>query len=328
MKNIRKDIAENTFKRVYLLCGTENYLINQCRDMIKNAVLGSDGSEMNYSYYDGNKGFDIKDLNDSVTAFPFFADHRLVIVENSGLFGASGAEFADTVESMPDTTVLIIIEQNADKRTRLYKSIQKIGYICELKTPDSNETASILGSRFNESGKRISTSTLMYFIDYVGGDLFNLVNEADKLSDYTGERATITEDDVNAVCTMQIERKIYDIIDNLVLHNQKRAMQIYFDLIALKESPLGILRLLMSQYNTLLLVRDGMDAGKSDAQIASDGRLAPWQVQRNRAKLRNFDRRRILSALVQCINTEESIKTGNIAENAGIEILLANLSTL
>ena len=328
MKNIKNDIAARSFKRVYLLWGTENYLINKCRDMLKEAVLGSESSDMNYSYYDGNKGFDSKDLIESVTAFPFFADYRLVIVENSGLFGASGAEFADTVEAIPDTTVLIIIEQNADKRTRLYKSIQKAGYICEFKTPDANEAASILGRHFNERGKRISTSALAYFIDYVGGDLFNLVNEADKLSDYTGSRDTITEADINEICTMQIERKIYEIIDNLIMHNQKRAMQIYFDLIALKESPLGILRLLMSQYNTLLLVRDGMDSGKSDAQIASDGKLAPWQVQKNRSKLRNFDRRRILSALVQCINTEEAIKIGNIAENTGIEILLANLSSL
>ena len=328
MKNIKSDITNCTFKRIYLLYGSENYLINKCRDMIKTAVLGPDSSDMNYSYYDGNKGFDIKDLTESATAFPFFADYRLVVVEDSGLFGASGAEFADTVETLPDTTVMIMIEQTADKRTRLYKSIQKAGYICEFKAPDALEAAGILGRHFNECGKKISSSALAFFVDYVGGDLLNLINEADKLSDYTGSRDTITEADIKAICTMQIENRIFEIIDNLISHNKKRAMQIYFDLIALKESPLGILRRLMSQYNTLLLIRDGIDAGKSDAQIASDGKLAPWQVKKNRPKLRDFDRRHILYALVQCANTEEAIKTGNIAENTGTEILLANLSSL
>ena len=333
MNNIRKDIESHSFKRVYLLCGTETYLINKCRDMLKNAVLGITGggsgdSDMNYSHYDGNKGFDLKEMIESLNSFPFFADYRLVIAEDTGLFGASGAELADIVENIPATTVLVMIEESPDKRTKLYKAIQKIGYICEFSTPDASEAASILGRHFAGLNKRISSTALAYFIDYVGGDLLNLVNEADKLSDYTGDRDVITEADINAICTMQVERKIFELVDNLIGHNKKEAMKIYFDLIALKESPLGILRFLMSQYNQLLQIRSGIDSGSPDAKIASECKLSPWLVKRSRGRLRNFTRKQILTALVGCVNTEEAIKTGNIAENAGVEILLYSLASL
>ena len=330
MKNIRKDIADRAFKRVYLLCGTETYLVNQCRDMLRTAVLGADNADsgMNYSYYDGNTGFDVREMIETLNSFPFFADYRLVVVEDSGLFGSSGAEFAETVEQLPDTTVLVMTEQSPDKRTKLYKAIQKNGYICEFNPPDANEASAILKERFAAAGKRLSAVDLAYFVDYVGGDLFNMINEADKLIDYAGTRDTITEADINEICTMQIERKIFEITDNLVNHNKKEAMRIYYDLIALKESPLGILRFLMSQYNQMLLVRDAIDAGSADAQIAAECKLAPWLVKRLRSRMRNFSRRQILASLVQCINTEEAIKTGNIAENTGIEILLAILSAM
>ena len=348
MKNIESDIADRSFKRVYLLSGNETYLINQCRDRLKQAVLGEtgndnpmggfgamsglggdqSGSNMNFAQYDGNKGFDIKDLTESLMSFPFFADYRLVLAENSGLFGSAYADFADTVEQIPDTTVFVLIEEAPDKRTRLYKAIQKAGYVCEINTPDPANLARIVGKHFSELGKKISTGTLEYFIEYVGGDLLKLINEADKLSDYTGDRGSITEDDVRAICTMQIDNKIYEIIDNLINHNTARAMKIYFDLISLKESPLGILRLLMSQYNTLLLVREGMDERLPDDAIASSARLSSWVVRKNRAKLRDFTKRNILSSLVLCLNTEEDIKSGNIAESTGMEILLANLSSL
>ncbi|MCR5321811.1 MAG: DNA polymerase III subunit delta [Lachnospiraceae bacterium] len=331
MNIIKKDIEAHSFKRVYLLCGSDIYLIHRCRDMIKKAVLGdidADDSNMNFSYYDGNKGFDIKEMIENLNSFPFFSDHRLVIAEETGLFGASGAEFADMIEQIPDTTVLVIIDESPDKRTKLYKAIQKTGYVCEFTTPDAAEAAAIIGKHLSCLNKRISSSALAYFVDYVGGDLLNLVNEADKLADYTGTRDTITEADINAICTMQVERKIFEIVDNLIGHNKKAAMKIYFDLIALKESPLGILRFLMSQYNQLLQIRSGIDAGLPDARIASDCKLAPWLVKRSRSKLRNFTRRQILAALVQCVNTEESIKIGNIAESTGIEILLYGLADL
>ena len=298
--------------------------------MLKTAVLGPENTDpgMNFSYYDGNSGYDVKEMIETLTSFPFFADYRLVIVEDSGLFGSAGAEFAETVEQLPETTVLVMTEQAPDKRTKLYKAIQKAGHVCEFNTPDANEASAILRERFTAAGKKISSAALAYFVDYVGGDLFNMTNEADKLIDFTGTRDTITEADINEICSMQIERKIFEITDNLINHNKKEAMRIYYDLIALKESPLGILRFLMSQYNQLLLVRDAIDAGSPDARIASECKLAPWLVKRLRSRLRNFTRRQILASLVQCLNTEESIKTGNIAENTGVEILLAILSAM
>ena len=327
MQNIDKDISERSFKRVYLLYGSETYLLNTYRDKLKAAVMGDGGSDMNYACYNGNNGIDERELAESLMQFPFLSEYRLVVVEESGLFGKDN-DFPDIIAQIPDSTVLIITEKDADKRTRLYKAIQKNGYACEFTTPKPEELENIIGRMFREAGKKVSSHTVSYFVEYVGGDLFHLTTEADKLMDYTGSSAEITQKDIEAICTMQIERRIFDMVDNLIAHNRAAAMKIYFDLIALKEAPLGILRFLMSQYNSLLMVRDGMDRKLSEAESASETKQAPWLVKRNRAKLKNFTRNQILKSLVLMTNAEEQIKTGNLDENAGIEILLANLSVI
>ncbi|MCR5686281.1 MAG: DNA polymerase III subunit delta [Lachnospiraceae bacterium] len=327
MKNIDKDIKDRNFKRVYLLYGSESYLIIEYRNKLKAAVTGNSPDNMNYAVYNGSNGIDERELYDSLMSFPFLAEYRLVVVEESGMFGKDN-DLAEIISQIPDSTVLIMVEKEADKRTKLYKAVQKYGYACEFSTPKPEELETILGNVFKEAGKKLSSHTLSFFVEYVGGDLFHLRTEADKLIDYTCGRAEITQKDIEAICTMQIEKKIFDMVDNLIAHNRSGAMKMYFDLIAMKEAPLGILRFLMSQYNSLLLIRDGMDRNLSDAQIASESKQAPWQVKRNKQRIRDYTRNRLLKCLVLMTNTEEQIKTGNLDEKAGIEILLANLSAI
>ena len=73
----------NDIAQVYLYFGEENYKKRIYKDKLKNAVVG--GNEINYAYFEGT-GIDFGAVYDSVVTMPFFADKRLVIVENSGVF--------------------------------------------------------------------------------------------------------------------------------------------------------------------------------------------------------------------------------------------------
>ena len=51
MRNITADIKSGSFKPVYLLYGSEDYLKKWLRDRLKKAIV-PDGDTMNYSYFD------------------------------------------------------------------------------------------------------------------------------------------------------------------------------------------------------------------------------------------------------------------------------------
>ena len=99
LKNIQEDIKSGKFKQVYLLYGEEAYLKQQYkRNLVK--ALNPDDDTMNFARYEG-KGIDIRELISLFDTMPFFADHRLILLENTGFFKSASQELADYIPSLP-----------------------------------------------------------------------------------------------------------------------------------------------------------------------------------------------------------------------------------
>ena len=96
MKTLNEDIKTGNFKPVYLLYGEEAYLKKQYRDRITKAIF-PDGDTVNYAYYEG-KGINPGELIDLAETMPFFADRRLIVIENSGFFKNASPELADYIK--------------------------------------------------------------------------------------------------------------------------------------------------------------------------------------------------------------------------------------
>ena len=120
MKQIEKDIKENTFHSVYLLYGEEDYLVKLYRNKLKKAVLDSE-DEMNYAYF-GGKDIDFSEVRDMGSTLPFFAEHRMIMMEETSLLKSSN-DFADILEGFPESTVVVFVEKEVDKRNKLYNII-------------------------------------------------------------------------------------------------------------------------------------------------------------------------------------------------------------
>ena len=84
MKSIDEDIITGAFKQVYLFYGAEAYLKKQYKDKLKKALCGSD-DQMNFTAYEG-KNINPKEVIDLAETLPFFADRRVILIENSGFF--------------------------------------------------------------------------------------------------------------------------------------------------------------------------------------------------------------------------------------------------
>ena len=95
MKNLNEDLKTGKLKQAYLLYGEENYLKRQYKERITKALLGEDDT-MNYAYYEG-KGINLKEVIDLAETLPFFAERRLIVFENTGLFKSAGADLADYI---------------------------------------------------------------------------------------------------------------------------------------------------------------------------------------------------------------------------------------
>ena len=84
MKSLQEDIKNQDFKKVYLLCGEEDYLKKQYKEKLKNALV-PDGDTMIFSIFEGKKTETgaVIDLGETM---PFFAERRVIFLEDTGFF--------------------------------------------------------------------------------------------------------------------------------------------------------------------------------------------------------------------------------------------------
>lgn len=323
MKNIKEHIKQNQFKPVYLLYGNENYLKKLYKDKLKTAIL-SESDDMNFSYFEG-KGIDIPKVIAAAETMPFFSERRLIIIENSGLF-KSQSDLADYMKAIPATTHMVFVETEIDKRNRLYKAVKEVGTISEMNSLDETNLKLWITSMLDRDKKKITADTILYLLSKTGTDMENIQNEIEKLICYAIDREIITVEDVDAVCTTQITSKIFVMMDAIGSRNQEKALDLYYDLLALKEKPMTILYLISRQFNILIQVKDLIALGYNNTVISQKTGLLPFTISKYVSQAKNFTIEMLEDALANCVDIEEQIKTGRMIDKIGVEILIVKYS--
>ncbi|MEG0963354.1 MAG: DNA polymerase III subunit delta, partial [Lachnospiraceae bacterium] len=130
MKSLNEDLKTGEFKQVYLLYGEEVYLKKQYKEKLVHGMT-AENDTMNYAYYEG-KNTNPKEIIDLAETMPFFADRRLIVMENTGFLKNATPELADYLKTMPETTYMLFVEEELDKRGRLFKAIKDCGRAVEL----------------------------------------------------------------------------------------------------------------------------------------------------------------------------------------------------
>lgn len=324
MQGLLQDIKNKEFKPVYLLFGQEAYLRKQYRDRLRDALNGADDT-MNTHYYEG-KDISVGEVIDLAETLPFLAEYRVIILENSGLFKKGGEKLAEYLSEQSETTVLILVETEVDKRSKLYKAIQSKGRAAEFKEQDENTLQRWILGILKKEGKTISRNGLQYFLNKTGTDMEHIRMELEKLICFTLGREEITEADIEAVCIKRVQNQIFEMINALADKNQKKALELYYDLLTLREPPMRILALIGRQFNLLLQVRELKQKGYASRQISEKTGLHGFVVGKYEKQAGRFKVTELKSALEACVTADEMVKTGKMTDTMSVELLIVQYS--
>lgn len=325
MKSLNEDLKTGNFKRVYLLFGEENYLKKQYKDRLTKALI-SEGDTMNYAYYEG-KGIDVKEIIDLSETMPFFSERRLIVIENSGFFKNATAELAEYMKEIPETTYFIFVETELDKRGKMFKAVKDKGRIVELARQDEKTLVRWIYGNVKKEGKQIAESTIYYLLSKCGTDMENLQKEMEKLFCYTLNNDVINMEDIDAICTTQITNEIFDMVNAVAEKKQKRALDRYYDLLALKEPAMRILYLLSRQFRLLMEVKEMAGEGYDKKTIASKAGLHPYAVGKYIEQSRSFSQEELRKILEESVDIEERVKTGRLGDVLAVELFIVKYSS-
>lgn len=326
---------------IYLFYGEETYLLETRVKKIKKEyqqlILG-----INFIQIDDTN---VEELIADLETPAFGFDKKLIIAKNTGLFkkkkkttksDSKKKKVDDTKlplnekiakyiqensEELKDTVDLVFVEQEVDKNA-LYQAIEKVGEVKEfalLKLPDliANIKKITVAYKVN-----IDDATAKYLVECCGTSMQDLINELRKLIEYKGENSNITKQDIDLLCTKQIQAVIFDLTDNLGKKETSKALKIYNGLISNKEPIQKILITLYNHFKKLYIIKI---AEKYNEDVATAMNLKPNQlflVSKYKTQARYFETQELREVLEALIDLDANYKIGLISLEIGLEAIL------
>lgn len=326
---------------IYLFYGEETYLLETRVKKIKKEyqqlILG-----INFIQIDDTNAEElIADLE--TPAFGF--DKKLIIAKNTGLFkkekkttksDSKKKKVDDTKlplnekiakyiqensEELKDIVDLVFVEQEVDKNA-LYQIIEKVGEVKEfalLKLPDLIANIKKIAVAYKVN---IDDATAKYLVECCGTSMQDLINELRKLIEYKGENSNITKQDIDLLCTKQIQAVIFDLTDNLGKKETSKALEVYNGLISNKEPIQKILITLYNHFKKLYIIKI---AEKYNEDVATAMNLKPNQlflVSKYKTQARYFETHELREVLEALIDLDANYKVGLISLEIGLEAIL------
>lgn len=325
MRSIDSEIEQQAFKRIYLLFGKEHYLLKENRERLLKALGVTDRKDMNFTLL-SEKDFNVPTLISDSDTLPFFADRRVILVEESGYFKGNKKEkdrLVKYIQDIPETTVIVFVESEVDKRDKLYKAVTKNGTAEEFVIGDQNEMLRWIGGRLSADGIQMRRDAWNEFYLRCGSSMDLMDAEYQKLSAYCWEKKQIEKSDVEAICANVSETKIFALSDAISERNAARVFDVYHDMLRQNEKAPGILALiqrqLMQLYDLKLMDRDGVSFADKKKNLGISYDFIIRKLETYQKRFKEDELRRLLR---KAADYEEDFKSGRIEDSIAVELLL------
>jgi len=330
IKELKADIKNGDFKRVYLFYGKERYLVRQYENRIKEALLPPGSEIMNFDLYE-SKSASAEAISYACQTAPFLNDYRLVLIRDSKLFvtgrKADSDYMAEVLPDIPESTVLIFIEDDIDKRIRLFKKLGEIGSVVEFKTPTDKDLTEWVKVIVKKRGGHIGGEAIKALIRTTAHNMEALSAEIEKLSGFVGEGKEIKLSDIEHVCTIALETQIFNLVGAVGEKKPERALDIFSNMILMKEQPLVVLTMIIRQFRLVLQSKILAEKGRSDNEIAKFLSVRGFVVAECLRQANRFKTDELMDALRDCLRADMDIKSGRISDKLAVETLIVKYAS-
>ena len=317
---MNKHIKEGNFGRLYLFYGSEEYLKDFYINGITDAVLH--GDTLNYITFDGKIIAD--KLRNAWETIPMFGYRLVILVRNSGIFKTQGIKNEDYVflESLPEDICVIFRENEADKRSKLYKTIDGLGIVFECVRQNEMMIGKILARHADKYGCRISKEAVSLLVAGIGNDLLRLIGEVNKLVLCAGEGGEIDENMVRDVCTLSITATIFNLTDSLADNDKERAYKFLQTLLDDRTEPRFIFTMISNNYTKLYDAKQLIDAGANQFELSSKMGVVDFVAKKLYRQCKAYSLASLREKIDLCSKLDMDSKSGRINEITALNILI------
>jgi DNA polymerase-3 subunit delta len=275
-------------------------------------------------------------------AIPFMDPLRLVVVDGllataeSRSGGGSGRgrgrrggnasdgwqPLADAIPQMPDTTLLLLSDGPLSASNPLLRQLRPVCNVEEHTAPRGEQLARWIKETAEDKGAAVSPAAIRSLADLVGGDLWTLDGELEKLSLYAAGRE-INEADVRLMVSQVREASIFEAVDAMIDGRPEAALRLLAQLRDDGREPLYIIAMVERQLRLLALARDSMDRRLPPEELKRAlGTSSDFVVRKTTDQARRHTRQDIAWRYDRLLQADLAIKQGLLEPDLALELLV------
>lgn len=329
----------------YILYGQDNFSLHRKLVEIKSGIGNPEMLDLNTNVLNGQQ-ISSNQLQNACSAVPFMHTFRLVIVE--GLLERFNPEkkpakntnkvqsklktdfkewqeFGNYIKEMPSSTVLVLVDGEIDaKRNMFLNQMSSLAKVHTFPRMKRDALGGWIRKRITEGGGSAAPAVIELLEKLIGGDLWNLSNEIEKLIVYCNGRL-IMENDVMQVTSYTREANIFTLVDSILERRRKEAQQLLYRLFHAGEAPIYVLNMVNRQLRLVVLVKE-LSATLSHQQIMDQlGIYQDWRLNILLRQSKSYTFERLREAYNRILEADVAIKIGKYDDDLALDLLVVDL---
>jgi DNA polymerase III subunit delta len=317
---------------LYLLFGPEGYLRDAAARAVADAALkGASLREFNESVF-SLSSVDVQQAIAAAEQLPMMTERRVVrITDFSRLRESDEGALVRYVTRPSDTSVVIFVADELDKRRKLSKTLLETCTSVEFAALADAELASWARDHLRHLGASADERTLRQIVALTGASVRRLATELEKLSTAALPGDYISMELVDALVGRSRELSNFELTDNLVARDRKRALETLSKLLDDGAEPVMLIGLLASNYHRLALAKDLMSRGAPEQEVFRVVNMPFSQRKEFLATARRADSDELARRIRRIAEADLAIKSSLGGGGAGgarlqLEMLVCELS--
>ncbi len=327
---------------LYIFHGEDDFSITKSLEEIKRGLGDQALLATNTTVFDGQK-LTLDQLRAVCGTVPFLAEKRLVIIEGLlGRFGSRGKSrrqkkiapptepkaeykaFADYLCNIPDSTVLVLMDGGIKSSNPLLKELSARAEVRSFPILREDRLSQWIQREVAEQGATISPEAVDLLAKLVGGNLWIMTNEINKLALFTSGRR-IEVEDIKAIVSSAQEANVFAMVDAILDFKVGVAEQSLEQLLQRGASSAYLLVMLSRQVRLIVQARELRRQRKPEAEIQSRLGLTPFALRKTLEQAQRYPLERLKQVYHKLLETDLYIKTGKFEGGLALNLLVAEL---
>ncbi len=331
ISDLKKFLSKEKLLQVYFLFGTDNHLIEESEELIRQKVKPLLASEFDEVVIKVQGKTDSSVIVETAQAFPFGSGKKLVVVRNFENFKTkeSRKELVNYLNNPADFTILLITNYGKLPALKIDSEGKLAGKIGFFEAQEKKwELDKWVKFKARELGLKLGDEEAQYLIEITGQDKYLLEAQLNKFKTSLGEEEELTLEQIEKLASVTRVNTVFDLLDALGKGKKLQSLEIFYNLVNHNEEIGKIHGMLAKFVMILTALLNFKRPGEADfREVAKTLQVSPYFVKKCNGAYFLKNEMRLINAGKALLKAEIKLKSSDIdAKTLGTELISSILN--